>query len=175
MTGKMKTRIEGSVVSPRSIKAIAREASLVRGLFGLENKKFFPIVKIYEMLYLLLPNADFDVWEEDEMGDDHGKTFPNKNLICLRNDVYVGADNGEARDRFTMCHELGHLIMHREIAFSRIDPSSPPKIYQNSEWQADVFASHLLMPGNLLCNYSDISKVMTDFGVSFDAAKVRMP
>jgi Zn-dependent peptidase ImmA (M78 family) len=65
-----------------------------------------------------------------------------------------------------MCHELGHLMMHRGVALSRIDPDAPPKIFCNSEWQADIFASYLLMPPELIGRFRNVAEVMDAFGAA---------
>jgi hypothetical protein len=141
-----KTRTDGIVVPARSKDNISSNAELMRKFLQLEVTGFFPVVDVYEVLDLMYEGARFEVRELHEMGEDHGRTYPDKNVILIREDVYERACNGEPRDRFTMCHELGHLMMHRGVALSRIDPARPPKIFRNSEWQADTFASYLLMP-----------------------------
>src|SRR5476649_746193 len=98
-------------------------------------------------------------------------TPTNCRLYCAI--VFTRERAGGARDRFTMCHELGHLMMHRGIALSRVDPNLPPKIYCNSEWQADTFASYLMMPPNLICKFLSVAEVMVAFGVSYEAAFAR--
>jgi hypothetical protein len=174
MAPPYKTRIDGIVVPARSRDNIASNAALLRQILNLTNKPYFPVVDVYEFLDLLFDGASFEVREVREMGEDHGRTFPDKKVIYIREDIYERAYQGQARDRFTMCHELGHLMMHRGVALSRIDPLKPPKIYCNSEWQADTFASHLLLPRNLLINYNSVLDVMTAFGVSFEAAQARL-
>lgn len=161
------------IVPPRSKQNIIDNAQAVRAFLHLDNQHYFPVAPVYEILHVLCEGAHFEVHDDFDMGNDHGRTYPDKRLICLRNDVYERACKGEPRDRFTLCHELGHLLMHRDISLSRIDPSSPPKIYCNSEWQADTFASHLLMPRCLLANYSTIHEASEAFGVSLDAAYAR--
>ena len=168
-----KTRTDGIVVPARKKVDIAANAELLRNVLGLQSRPYFPVVEIYEALDLLYPDARFEVLEMQEMGADHGRTYPDKNLIFIREDVYVRAAKGEGRDRFTMCHELGHLMMHRGIALSRIDPRSPPPIYRNSEWQADTFASYLMMPTTLLAMSKGVHHAMSEFGVSFEAAWAR--
>ncbi len=168
-----KTRTEGIVVPARSKDNIAGNAALMRSFLQLEKKPYFPVVDVYEALDLMYEDARFEVREMHEMGEDHGRTYPDKNVIYIREDVYERAYAGEPRDRFTMCHELGHLMMHRGVALSRIDPRQPPKIYRNSEWQADTFASYLMMPKDLVANYSTWISVAADFGVSNEAAFVR--
>lgn len=168
-----KTRLEGTVVPPRSKDNIVGNAMAIRQFLKLDAIPYFPVAKIYELLSLMFENASFEVLEDDELGDDHGRTYPDRHLIQLPNSVYERACDGEGRDRFTMCHELGHLMMHRGIAFSRIDPFRPPKIYCNSEWQADTFASHLMMPSKFVAQCVSVDQLVDTFGVSLEAALAR--
>lgn len=168
------TRKEGVVVPPLSEAKIAASASAVRCGVQMQDVAYFPIVQLYEMLWIFDPAARFQVIEDAAMGDDDARTYPDLSLILLRETVYEGAARGEHRARFTMCHELGHLGLHRGVSFGRINPVAPPKIFQNSEWQADVFASHLLMPAHLLQGYDRIEDVMATFGVSWAAAETRL-
>lgn len=167
------TRKDGIVVPARSKANIAENALVLRKVLGLEHQPRFPVVEVYEVLDLIIPGAAFEVREERELGDDHGRTYPDRNLILIREDVYIRASKGEPRDRFTMCHELGHLMMHRNVALSRIDPKNPPKIFRNSEWQADTFASHLMMPVHLVSQHKTLSGLINTFGVSQEAAWAR--
>lgn len=79
------------------------------------------------------------------------------------------------RVRFSVAHELGHLIMHKleyhgDISFGINHPV---------EVQADRFAASLLMPANLIecavlggAKTQDLSKI---FGVSTDAVSWWLP
>ncbi len=166
-------RRDGLLVPPRSNNDIALVADAVRSALGLQNSSYLPIVKLYEFLDEIVPEASFEVRELHEMGNDHGRTYPEHGVILIREDVYERAYEGEGRDRFTMCHELGHLLLHRGVAFSRIDPDRPPVTYCNSEWQADKFASYLLMPRVLLAECESVAEAQKLFGVSFHAAYAR--
>ncbi len=168
------TRKEGVVVPPMSEALIARSAAALRKLVQKEDVPRFPALQIYEMLWAIEPAARFEVVEDHLMGDDDARTYPEKGLILLRESVYDGAARGEGRARFTMCHELGHLVLHRGVSFNRVNPAMPPKIFQNSEWQGDIFASHLMMPAPLLLGYARVEDVMRDFGVSYAAAETRL-
>ena len=61
-------------------------------------------------------------------------------MIRIRESIYEGARQGKGRDRFTIMHEIFHFMWHDrdEISFAR-NPESV-KLYENPEWQADVFA-----------------------------------
>lgn len=168
-------RKEGVIVPPRSEANIAMNAELLRGFLQQSKIKLLPIIRVYELLHICFDaEARFEVVEDGDLGEDDARTYPEQGLILLRQSVYDGAAMGNARSRFTMCHELGHLVLHRGVSFSRINPQSPPKIYCNSEWQADIFASHLLMPNDLLTGYRTPQQIAGDFGVSLMAAQTRL-
>lgn len=130
-----------------------------------------PMGLIYEVLPLVLPGFRLEVCDREELGDDHGQTFPEHLLIKLREDVYAGMCNGVGRDRFTGAHELGHLFLHKSAGYARVEPGAP--CYVNSEWQADTFASALLVDERRMPECNSLEEVMETFGVSEPAARVR--
>jgi IrrE N-terminal-like domain len=54
--------------------------------------------------------------------------------------------------RFTLAHEIGHLVLHPGVSFHRDRPldGSARGARPRHEWEADQFAAHLLMPPKLL-------------------------
>lgn len=65
------------------------------------------------------------------------------------------------RIRFTLSHELGHLIL--------MHPDSDEDIYER---EADIFANYFLVPAPLIFEFSsiDYSVVSADFAVSYSCA-----
>ncbi|NKD55162.1 MULTISPECIES: ImmA/IrrE family metallo-endopeptidase [Haematospirillum] len=104
--------------------------------------------------------------------------------------ITVNASDPETRRRFTIAHELGHYVYHRDIMGDGIDDdrayrSTDAGKYHNTrigrkeEIQANKFAARLLMPEALIRQYQ--KKGMTDpadlarqFGVSEQAMKIRI-
>ena len=132
---------------------------------GLENELYFPIVVFAEnILPVLFPDYQFEVATIDEMRNKHGETYPNKNLIRIREDVYYRAVEGEGRDRLTIAHEIGHFFMHDSdsIALCRLEPTEVLKPYEDPEWQA-----------NLIKGMSE-DEVAEKCGVSRSAARVQL-
>jgi predicted transcriptional regulator len=97
---------------------------------------------------------------------------------------YNGKANPE-RQRFTIAHELGHFILHRDQRQSfNCDKES---VYSGAdtirviEREADDFASNLLMPGDLLREWISnqridlhvLSALAKRFQVSFEALCIR--
>ncbi len=88
-------------------------------------------------------------------GDDGIEAFVNSDLtqITVDNDAW---ERQTKRFRFSIAHELGHIQLHKAI-FSRLKVSSvkewakaiksiPDEQYVWLEWQANVFAGHVLVP-----------------------------
>lgn len=164
-------RFEASPRSRASIEAIANQ---MRGLFGL-NEPYLPVPELLEE-YLPIALGDrytLTVREKSEMGNRHGFVDPTTGELALRLDVYEGVCSGSGRDRFTACHELGHFFMHRGN-LNRARDDRPIITYRDPEWQAEAFASALLMPAKDVAECTSIAEVVTEFGVSLPAAKVRV-
>ena len=169
-----KRKKRGILVSPLSKAKIETLASNVRAFFAYADKHYFPIVEVIEFgLPKLTPNYVFDILGRDIMGGDEGRVLPGQNTLILRDDVYEAACRGEGRGRFTAAHELGHYIMHHEIAFARAGSDDDP-IYCDAEWQADSFAGNLMIPRNLAEQFRNPSDASIAFGTSEHAAKVML-
>ena len=82
--------------------------------------------------------------------------------VYVDNDRYM-SDNYYQRVRFSLAHELGHLILHKEIFealkikswddYYRFYREAPSDQYSFLEAQANKFASYLLIPRDLLEPY----------------------
>ena len=167
------TNISTVIAKPKSREDIRNIALEVRKLIEYENKPFFPIVEFIE--YVLTnpefkDSAELIILEPDEMRDTYGTTNTGKNVISIRRDVYEGAVKGNPRDRFTLCHEVGHYLLPQPkcISYAR---GSVPK-YCDPEWQANTFAGELMAPRNLIQDMS-IEEIMQKCGMSYQAAAIQ--
>ncbi|GGB24353.1 hypothetical protein GCM10011505_02060 [Tistrella bauzanensis] len=105
-------------------------------------------------------------------------------------DLFLPFDTTPARDRFTIGHELGHLLLHYpvvmkmhgrapvEMAATRYLPEEPSPDVQRCEWEANWFAAAFLMPSKLFEAAlreagDDVSAVARRFFVSTQAAENR--
>ena len=94
--------------------------------------------------------------------------------------IYLNSDQAETTKTFTLAHEIGHLLLHKDTNNFRIDlqdysEESDPK---NEETEANYFAGALLMPRNKLItaikNSKNLQEVANLFGVSIPAVEARM-
>lgn len=165
----------GSKVPPKSTLNIRNDANSVRSILKLGSKKINMISLIEFILPKLLPDFSYEVLSADEMEGDEARTYPDKLLIYIREDVYYAATNGDRRAQFTLAHELGHLVMHSGLdnSSSYARNSTDHKTYEDSEWQADTFASEFLMPYTEAIKCNDANEIYSKFGVSMSAAQIR--
>lgn len=78
------------------------------------------------------------------------QTNLNKRCIEVTDECY-DALNCPGRHRFTVCHEIGHVILHFEqlmLADTTLHRKSRAqlKTYEDPEWQAEHFSGAILMP-----------------------------
>lgn len=87
--------------------------------------------------------------------------------------IYVAHDDAYTRKAFTIAHELGHFILHRDKQreiFYRMDIARISEEERDEDQQANWFAASLLMPENLIKKYwaitKDVDKLSAIFGTS---------
>lgn len=164
---------EGFRVPPLSTKAIREIALKIRNQIPSDNFNVLVFMELW--IGKVIPNLQLLPAAKEEMKDCLGKTFPDNKLILLREDVYEGARKNIPQHRFTVIHELGHLLLHsnlKEISYQRATENA--RAYENSEWQANTFAAEFLMPVNKIRQCESIKDITSRFGVSSQAARTRV-
>lgn len=139
----------------------------------MQNTVYFPVVEFLEnVLPKLVENFILEIVEYSKMYDKEGETIPSCNSIRIREDVYEKAVKCDGRSRFTILHEIGHLLLHDNdrVALCRTSSKSSIRPFENPEWQADVFAGELLMAEHLIKDMS-INEICEKCGVSYAAAQ----
>ena len=100
-------------------------------------------------------------------------TYPDKHRILLREDVYEGACDGRGRDRYTVAHEISHLLLHEGLGVRLMREDVPHKAFEDSEWQANALAGEILMPYESIVNL-DANAIASRYQVSLAAAKTQL-
>ncbi len=152
----------------------------------------FPLVRVFEDLPTQMPGVITGV--DDLASGVEGACYPD-GRVFLSEDTYRRLIRDEGRARFTTAHEIGHACLHRHFirrvltegiapSFKRRDGMKP---YLNPEWQANVFASCVLMPAvamkvfaaeyaaNRIPTLTSFQEAVRDtFLVSYEAAGIRI-
>jgi Zn-dependent peptidase ImmA (M78 family)/transcriptional regulator with XRE-family HTH domain len=69
--------------------------------------------------------------------------------------IVVKKQDAEARQSFTLMHELGHLLLHQT---SSVDDEADLRAVQGMERSANQFAAHLLVPDTFLVTLRDADR-----------------
>jgi hypothetical protein len=167
----------GHKVTPLKTIDIHTKAHKVRDVLmvlieGLNIKKHkLPIIDVYDHL---MDNGlmTYEVVEDNVLGERLAETFPDKEHIT----VFDGACDGVPFHRFTLAHELGHLFLHKNQApksYARGEVKNH-KVYEDSEWQADEFASELLIDKRDLTGNETAVDLTARYGISLLAAETKL-
>jgi plasmid stabilization system protein ParE len=105
--------------------------------------------------------------------------------------IFVNAAHNRLRQRFTIAHEIGHFIFHRDLleqhagasdtlAYRVDDRVLPnPLIQPQQEWQANNFAANLLIPDYYLraaqaSGMTDVRELARHFQVTEVAMRIKL-
>lgn len=166
---------DGFCVSPRKEKEIRAAAEQLRKVLVSDDKiKYLQIESILEYkMPELYPGFRYEIVDPSEMPDREAEMNPTEFCIRIQEPIYRKALEGDGHCRFTIAHELGHFFLHRAqpLAFGRKAENGNIPTYQNSEWQADIFARNLLAPFSMTRGM--IAKQIEElFGVSKKVAHI---
>jgi hypothetical protein len=171
-------RKPGHKVKPKSTASIHKIANEFRDVANIMLETVdtkLDIIQLYDVLQAgeLL---EYAVEPDENFKDEWALSYPDKKEIRIPESVFDGASEGNGFHRFTMAHELGHLLMHRNqrpTAFARGEqPKHKP--YEDSEWQADTFASEFLIDSRTLRGNETVDELKQSRGVSHAAANYKL-
>lgn len=160
------------VVEPKSRGQLRNLANAFRDKLGLHDVLYFPIVELLDLMGEFFKDFSYEIVPDTEFPPEiHGDTNILKNHIRIKESIYLGACNGNGRDRMTIAHEVGHYITlcFCGFSFQRNFEQKAVQAYESPEWQAKCFAGELLVPAHL--TYSLTPEEIEDkCGVSYAAA-----
>ncbi|WP_135080076.1 ImmA/IrrE family metallo-endopeptidase [Terasakiella sp. SH-1] len=92
--------------------------------------------------------------------------------------IFLADDVGRNRQRFTIAHELGHLVLHYILNEEKQAMKAHRYGSGPVEWEANWFAAGFLMPENAFTKtYHECEGYLTEMseklGVSYKAAEIR--
>lgn len=169
-------QLRGYVVAPRGVNNIREQAVRVRALLGLPDSAVDLEVFLESLVRY---GVTLDVVEESEMPgfpmNSEAYCVPENATIYLSTATYEKACRNDPRTRFTIFHEVGHLVLFHRRELHRGKDLQHIKPYMDSEWQADQFAAETAMPIEVILrgNLDTPEKIRQKFGVSEPAAERR--
>ena len=168
-----KAIISSTKAEPRSKKMIEKEVFKMREKCGISDSltKETDVISLLDLISLMY-NYDYQIVEDKELPElVYAETHLIEKKIYIKESVFNRAIEGVPRDRFTIAHEIGHVILHtNKIIVCRT--TEEIKKYEHPEWQANCFAAELLVPVSSIKHLS-IDQIMNKYNVSRDVALFR--
>lgn len=158
------------IAIPRSRKSIIDYANIIRKIANTKNE-YFDVIKFIEIIAYDITGLEMEIvedYEKELASNEYAKYIPAENCIKVRKSVYDAAADGIGKDRFTLAHELGHALLHREMALYRGEKN--PETYENPEWQANEFSANVLCPLNKIRGMN-VYEISEKFQVSLQVAE----
>lgn len=159
----------GLPVPRRTRDEIANISQVLRRRWNSDNAECFPILHVVEAVV----SDGFEVRTQEAMGNNLGLTYPDQGKIFVRSDVYDAACGGKGWAREVVAHELGHFVLHRELAlpFHRSDEVvAAAPLMEDSEWQANTFADFILAPLHISARMKQVDEIARSCGISHETA-----
>ncbi|MDQ6891135.1 MAG: ImmA/IrrE family metallo-endopeptidase [Acidobacteriota bacterium] len=193
MTSGLGLRADG----PLSYPQIERLAARLRETLQFAATQLLPGLRLFESLnrhHVVIENRRYDLnYAVDGLMVEAQAEFEPETLefvVKLREDTYRLLELDDPRSRFSLAHEIGHIVLHavQLMRLSSIPHSMTPAlyrgkadhpIYRDTEWQANAFGAALLMPAAGIREIATRKPLTTGvlrnaFGVSHTAATKRL-
>jgi hypothetical protein len=161
-----------------SEETLARMALRLRKKGGVQNALTFNVIRFLMGPFRSENRREFQVAFFDADSEDTPAyvTF-NPLKLSISEDTWDLADAGEPRKRFVVAHEICHLYLHDHHGkrFSD-DPRAILRWVQpeySSEWQANTFAAHLLLPDHIVSRFDDPNELARLCDVPLSIATTR--
>jgi len=163
-------------VKPCSRSDLRKLANLIRKQLKITSP-WFPIVEMLDIVTRIIDPFNYCIDEDSEFPENvHAFWDPQEHTMYIRETVYNNACDGKGRDRMTIAHEFGHVLLHtnqypvleRNLARKNIRP------FESSEWQAKTFAAELLLPASQISDTDTAEELADKFGVSVEAAEIQL-
>jgi IrrE N-terminal-like domain len=168
-------------VAFKSEESIAQLAYRLRDAHVLRSEPSFNIVDFVEHTLpkqLKKGPPKIELYDRDFKEDVPAYVSFNPPTLNVDSGIWTGARIDEAYPRFVIAHEVGHLALHDHTAkaFSR-DKSAQIRFADNgqsAEWQANIFAGHLLLPTSVVERIDDLVELAFQGQVPVEVALERL-
>lgn len=167
-----KHRLKKSKYVPKSPTQIRAKARNLRGQLNIQDQRAPDLALMLHRLGELYPKFKLKEVKDTDLPHMEAKAYSGAFVLKVREGIMNALRSyGDARSRFTVAHELGHLMLDHPGNQARERPgekiSAAQAVLEN---EANLFASEFLMPANLLDHSLSAGQISRSFQVSLDAA-----
>jgi|GEM_PF-2643559 Zn-dependent peptidase ImmA (M78 family) len=157
------------------IRKTPREIFLIARIMLRLSKSTSNIILFFEELKQVFPKLRFKVVDDSLMPNEEARAYPKSWLIWIRKSIYEGLIRGRVRGRWTLAHELGHILLQHPGA--RLQRSDTAKYSRNGriyEYEANLFAAGILAPFDKVEQCRSATEIKSLTRISLEAAQFRI-
>lgn len=149
---------------------IENMSEMILSELNLSNTNTVDVIKVAKEL-------GFTVYKSKFERDDIDGIVINSNE---EKSIHVNEDQIYQRQRFTIAHEIGHIVLHHDMEanYEMVDYRTSGGEFSQKEFEANSFAAALLMPKEKVTqvwnDLRDVDDVADVFQVSKRAASIRL-
>ena len=135
-------QMRGNRVAPMELDDIKRIAINSCKVLKLSKETKLDFDSVFESLVLYGITLQV-IPDKEWLGVTEGHCDPNDLTISIPNKTYIAASKGKREALFTIFHEMGHILLGHKAILHHSQHN--PTYKEDSEWQADHFASTILL------------------------------
>jgi IrrE N-terminal-like domain len=171
-------------VQIRSKEEIIEIAADVRRSFSDHmSPSFYMARELKERIEKICPDREitYTLQSREPMNPAEVKFSKNKGTnklqvqLCIDSEIWELACLGQPESREILAHEIGHMVMHSHYALAFSPSGTTHRSWmqqeESAEWQAELFADHLLAPLDMIGSCEGPSDVANRFSVPFAMAE----
>jgi Zn-dependent peptidase ImmA (M78 family) len=154
---------------------IRATAEQLRRDLGIQDQHAPDLAHLLNRLHEVFPKFKLKVVKDTDLPNMEAKAYTNACILKVRDGIMNALRTyGDVRARFTVAHELGHLMLGHPGNQPRPRPKrefdAPLSILES---EANTFASEFLMPSELIDRKFSNDRISRLFQVSIEAAARR--
>ena len=155
---------------PYAIVEIANFARLLRKLLGIHNRHGTNLLEIFALLQKAFPKLRLRIVANDMILRGEARAYPTSWIIKIRQGVLDGLLRGDPGARWTLAHELGHVLLQHPGRPFRDRCAATDVI----EREAHTFAAEFLAPREDVKKHQSAEKIQSICQISLEAAQRRI-
>lgn len=170
-----KPRPKKKIYAPKPPAEIRALAHALRRDLGIQQQHAPDLAHLLNRLSVVYPKFRLKIVKDTDLPEMEAKAYSNAFMLKVREGVMSALRTyGDVRARFTVAHELGHLLLGHPGNQPRGRPGQTIKAaVAELESEANTFASEFLMPPEMIDPALSVEKIARLFQVSNEAAARR--
>lgn len=162
---------------------IAEVAAKLRHMGRDADLSYFNIVTFVEEVLLRSrfrkEPLRIEFYDAPEGSDDLAYVTFHPLTLHVDRETWKLARDGEPKARFIIAHEIGHIVLHEHDVLNFSNDPSLQINYRSKEhsveWQANIFASHFLIPDRIVAAFDSAADLSTATAVTEPFVLARYP